>query len=443
LHSHPYALCARSFRCDSDLTKLLYEPQAADPGGTYTAVAQICELMEHIAHGLVYIHREKVPHLDLKPDNVLLAKGVDDKWVAKLADFGMAYEDNGSQAVGTSSVTTGGSAPQTPQVADSQKIDSLDKIAAFGTWEYLSPECYKRKYGTPCCKSDIFSFGVMIWEMVARTRPYKAFPGFEDDDEAPTVWNSELQKHAVDVSLIAERLARGQRPLASAKCPAVLHLLMQACWVHDAPKRPTAADVLQMIRRMLTDEQEHLLAVEEDAAVSAQPEPETEAVVSYGDWLTEHDFADKLDQLGDWDIKEPAPGSPEAPPLEKLQTMLTEEEEDDNEDLQDMLDDLFGEDDKETQTRFRDAVAALNGDVEGRAVAEAATASDPWTELRLVLGSSDADEESNAMESIVRAQGEEIALLKAAAAQDQSIVRALGEENAQLKARLAAFEAEP
>jgi hypothetical protein len=61
----------------------------------------------------------------------------------------------------------------------------------------------------------------------------------------------------------------------------------------------------------------------------------------------------------------------------------------------------------------------------------------------LVLGSSDADEESNAMESIVRAQGEEIALLKAAAAQDQSIVRALGEENAQLKARLAAFEAEP
>jgi hypothetical protein len=274
---------------------------------------------------------------------------------------------------------------------------------------------------------------MMMWEMVARTRPYKAFPGFEDDDEAPTVWNSELQKHAVDVSLIAERLARGQRPPASAKCPAVLHLLMQACWVHDAPKRPTAADVLQMIRTMLTDAQQHLLAVDADAAVSAQPKPET--VVSFGNWLAEHGFADKLDQLSDWDIKEPAPGSPEAPPLEKLQTMLTEEEEDDGEDLQDMLDDLFGEDDTETQTKFRDAVAALKGDVEGRAAAEAATASDPWAELKLALGSSDADGESNAMESIVRAQGEEIAQLKETAVQDQR-------EIAALKARLAALEAE-
>ena len=105
----------------------------------------------------------------------------------------------------------------------------------------------------------------MSWEMVERTRPYKTFPGFEFDDEAPTVgvWDEERQKMntVVNVSIIAERMAaNGQRPPASAKCPPVMYLLMQACWVHDAPKRPTAADVLQMIRTMLTDAQQHLLA---------------------------------------------------------------------------------------------------------------------------------------------------------------------------------------
>ena len=34
----------------------------------------------------------------------------------------------------------------------------------------MSPECWKRKYGEPCCASDIFSLGMMMWEMLARSR---------------------------------------------------------------------------------------------------------------------------------------------------------------------------------------------------------------------------------------------------------------------------------
>jgi hypothetical protein len=182
---------------------------------------------------------------------------------------------------------------------------------------------------------------------------------------------------------------------------------------------------------MLAAEQQHLLGAEANS-VSAQPEPEPEAAVSYGDWLARHGFEDKLDELSEWDIKEPAPGSRETPPLEKLETMLAEEEED----LQDMLDELF-EGDKEAQTKFRDAVAVLKEDGKQRAAAAAAAAaSDPWTELRQVLGNN-TDGESKDMESIVRAKDEEIAT-------KDGVIAAKDVELEKLRARLAVLgEAAP
>eukprot|EP01046_Picozoa_sp_COSAG06_P011051 COSAG06_NODE_621_length_13727_cov_26.487893_3_plen_912_part_00 len=120
--------------CESDLTNLLYKPEAADPDGIYKPLPKMCELMEQIAQGLAYIHARQRPHLDLKPDNILLAKAAAGRYVAKLADFGMAYERKQLQAVGDGSAgDTGGSAPKTPQEIDPEKI------APFGTWEYISP----------------------------------------------------------------------------------------------------------------------------------------------------------------------------------------------------------------------------------------------------------------------------------------------------------------
>ena len=44
----------------------------------------------------------------------------------------------------------------------------------------MAAECWKRKFGDPCSASDIFSFGMMLWEMLARERTYTAFPGVAD-----------------------------------------------------------------------------------------------------------------------------------------------------------------------------------------------------------------------------------------------------------------------
>eukprot|EP01046_Picozoa_sp_COSAG06_P021229 COSAG06_NODE_1586_length_9011_cov_83.566652_3_plen_866_part_00 len=260
--------------CDTDILKLVYrkEPTAKDPAGmlyaeysSATWVALMVDFAQQIAAGLVYIHGCNRPHLDLKPENVLLARGHDEKLVPKLADFGMAYD----------------------AAADAM----CNQV--YGTWEYMPPECLEREHGEPGLPSDIFSFGLMVWEMVARSRVYRAFPGFEDDDEAPTITRDD-GKRVVNVRQIASRLAGGQRPAPSAGCPEVLQQLMEACWVHDMGKRPTAQALLDVIKQIRVAEGAL------DPPPEPAPPPERPEEVSYDSFLGKLGLQDKKDELAEY-----------------------------------------------------------------------------------------------------------------------------------------------
>ena len=223
--------------CESDLTNLLYKPEAADPDGIYKPLPKMCELMEQIAQGLAYIHAQQRPHLDLKPDNILLAKAAAGRYVAKLADFGMAYERKQLQAVGDGSAgDTGGSAPKAPQAVDPEEIEP-EKIAPFGTWEYIGPECYKRKYNNPSFESDVFSFGVLMWEMLSRRR----IADHLLDEHNAKHRCIEDGKEVLNVKLVPELFVKGERPRYTGlqadardpgQCGHVYYRLMQACWLH-------------------------------------------------------------------------------------------------------------------------------------------------------------------------------------------------------------------
>jgi serine/threonine protein kinase/formylglycine-generating enzyme required for sulfatase activity len=101
------------------------------------------EIISQVGSALAYAHRQGVIHRDVKPSNVLLTE---DGWPL-LADFGLARMVEGSKELTVSGVS-------------------------IGTPEYMSPE--QGRGLSADHRTDIYSLGVMLYEMVTGQRPYSA-----------------------------------------------------------------------------------------------------------------------------------------------------------------------------------------------------------------------------------------------------------------------------
>ncbi|XP_023003175.1 serine/threonine-protein kinase HT1-like [Cucurbita maxima] len=147
-----------------------------------------------VARGMEYIHSQGVIHRDLKPENVL----IDEDFHLKIADFGIACPDA-----------------------------FLDPLADDpGTYRWMAPEMIKHKpYGR---KVDVYSFGLMLWEMVAGAIPYQDMTPIQ---AAFAVVNKNL------------------RPVVSSDCPLAMRALIEQCWSVNPEKRPDFWQVVKVLEK--------------------------------------------------------------------------------------------------------------------------------------------------------------------------------------------------
>ncbi len=124
---------------------------------------KLLRYLQHVAEGLAKAHAAGIVHRDLKPDNIMVTRDGH----AKILDFGLAKLIEPQQ----SSVDTGEAASE---LATAILQQHSTPGVVLGTVGYMSPEQAQGKTKEIDQRSDIFSFGCILYEAVTG---HKAFAG--------------------------------------------------------------------------------------------------------------------------------------------------------------------------------------------------------------------------------------------------------------------------
>src|SRR5271169_6383470 len=174
-------------------------------------VAQVLQYGTQVASALDKAHRHGVTHRDLKPGNIMLTKAG-----AKLLDFGLAKADPAAAFGATQTNATPRATPMTQHGA------------ILGTVEYMSPEQLEGKEVDG--RSDIFSLGAVLYEMVTGLR---AFQGKSEFSVASAI----LEKEPEPISKL--------QPLT----PLALERTIRVCLAKDPDERwQSAGDLWKELR---------------------------------------------------------------------------------------------------------------------------------------------------------------------------------------------------
>ncbi|XP_060971285.1 rust resistance kinase Lr10-like [Cannabis sativa] len=201
VHSSNHAL-VYDFMSNGSLEKYIFSHE----GIASLSCKQIFEISLGVARGIEYLHQGchmQILHFDIKPHNILL----DENFNPKVSDFGLARLcplDN----------------------------QNLSLTAARGTLGYIAPELFYKNIGRVSNKADVYSFGMLLMEMVGKRKNIKAdaentsqiyFPSWVHDqlsegkniDIETTLTdeeNSKVMKKMIIVALWCIQLKPSDRP---------------------------------------------------------------------------------------------------------------------------------------------------------------------------------------------------------------------------------------
>ncbi|XP_047077263.1 uncharacterized protein LOC124687531 isoform X2 [Lolium rigidum] len=156
-----------------------------------------------IALGMQYLHGKGIVHFDLKCDNLLLNRSNAQRPVCKVADFGLSKV----------------------------KHQPLISGGVRGTLPWMAPELLNGSSSRVSEKVDVFSFGIVMWELLTGEEPY-----------------ADLHYGTVLGGIVNDTL----RPPVPDSCDPHWRRLMEQCWSADPSDRPTFTEIVSILRAMAT-----------------------------------------------------------------------------------------------------------------------------------------------------------------------------------------------
>ncbi|KAM0936210.1 putative protein kinase TKL-Pl-6 family [Dioscorea sansibarensis] len=153
------------------------------------------------AFGMEYLHSKNIVHFDLKCDNLLVNLKDQSRPICKVGDFGLSKI----------------------------KRNTLVSGGVRGTLPWMAPELLNGSSNKVSEKVDVFSFGIVMWEILTGEEPY-----------------ANMHYGAIIGGIVNNTL----RPPLPASCDPEWQRLMEQCWAPDPVQRPSFTQIASCLRAM-------------------------------------------------------------------------------------------------------------------------------------------------------------------------------------------------
>lgn len=153
------------------------------------------------AFGMEYLHGKNIVHFDLKCENLLVNMRDPQRPVCKIGDLGLSKV----------------------------KQHTLVSGGVRGTLPWMAPELLSGKSSMVTEKIDVYSFGIVMWELLTGEEPY-----------------SDMRCASIIGGIVNNSL----RPQVPTWCDPEWKALMESCWSSEPGERPSFSDISQKLRKM-------------------------------------------------------------------------------------------------------------------------------------------------------------------------------------------------
>nr|XP_057935974.1 ankyrin repeat and protein kinase domain-containing protein 1 isoform X2 [Doryrhamphus excisus] len=162
------------------------------------------QMIHEASMGMNFLHSLQPPllHLNLKTANILL----DDHLHVKISDFGLIHWEEGAD-----------------------KRPFIEHLIARGNINYIPPEAFSQNCSPPGPSYDVYSFGIVIWEILTQQKPYTG-------NSMTTVLLHVSHGRRPRVEILPEHRPR--------ECDQMMGI-MQQCWDQEHHKRPQFSETVR------------------------------------------------------------------------------------------------------------------------------------------------------------------------------------------------------